>query len=76
MGVNVYIIDRFLSIYFLYQVLSGLYVMFSMFNGTSGLDYLESIPIFIHVTQYTFSYISIVHYLGLSIYCTYVSHAT
>ena len=50
--------------------------MFSMFIRTSGLDYSESYHIVIHVTQYTFSYISIVHYLGLSIYCTYVSHAT
>ena len=46
----------FLSI-FLYQVLSGLYVRFSMFNRTSGLDYLESNHIFTHTTQYTFSYI-------------------
>ena len=39
-----------------------------MFIGTSGLDYSESYHIVIHVTQYTFSYISIIHYLGLSIY--------
>ena len=48
-GINVYIVDRFLSILFLYQVLSGLYVMFSMFIRTSGLDYLESIHIFTHM---------------------------
>ena len=54
-GINVYIVDRFLSIY--YQVLSGLYVRFSMFIRTSGLDYLESIHIFTHTAQYTFSYI-------------------
>ena len=73
-GINIYIIDHFLSVCgFLYQVL---YIRFSMFIRTSGLDYSESYHIVIHVTQYTFSYISIIHYLGLSIYCTYVSHAT
>ena len=56
-GINVYIVDRFLSIFFLYQVLSGLYVRFSMFIRTSGLDYLESIHMFTHTAQYTFSYI-------------------
>ena len=50
-------VDRFLEYIFLYQVLSGLYVRFSMFIGTSGLDYLESIHIFTHTAQYTFSYI-------------------
>ena len=56
-GINVYIVDRFLEYIFLYQVLSGLYVRFSMFNRTSGLDYLESNHIVTHATQYTFSYI-------------------
>ena len=50
-------VDRFLEYIFLYQVLSGLYVRFSMFIKTSGLDYLESIHIFTHTAQYTFSYI-------------------
>ena len=39
-----------------------------MFIRTLGLDYSESYHIVIHVTQYIFSYISIIHYLGLSIY--------
>ena len=39
-----------------------------MFIRTSGLDYSESYHIVIHVIQYIFSYISIIHYLGLSIY--------
>ena len=56
-GINVYMVDRFLEYIFLYQVLSGLYVRFSMFNRTSGLDYLESNHIVTHITQYTFSYI-------------------
>ena len=52
-GINVYMVDRFLE----YIFISGLYVRFSMFNRTSGLDYLESNHIFTHTTQYTFSYI-------------------
>ena len=56
-GINVYMVDRFLEYIFLYQVLSGLYVRFSMFIRTSGLDYLESNHIFTHTAQYTFSYI-------------------
>ena len=56
-GINVYIIDRFLSIYFYircYQV----YMSGSVCSiRTSGLDYLESIHIFTHTAQYTFSYI-------------------
>ena len=39
-----------------------------MFIRTLGLDCSESYHIVIHVTQYIFSYISIIHYLGLSIY--------
>ena len=39
-----------------------------MFIRTLGLDYSESYHIVIHVTQHIFSYISIIHYLGLSIY--------
>ena len=50
-------VDRFLEYMFLYQVLSGLYVRFSMFIRTSGLDYLESIHIFTHTAQYSFLYI-------------------
>ena len=53
-----------------------MYIRFSMFIRTLGLDYSESYYVVIHVTQYIFSYITIIHYLGLSIYCTYVSHAT
>ena len=34
----------------------------------SGLDYSESSHIVIYITQVTCSYISIIHYLGLSIY--------
>ena len=56
-GINVYMVDRFLEYMLLYQVLSGLYVRFSMFNRTSGLDYSESNLIVTHTTQYTFSYI-------------------
>ena len=39
-----------------------------MFIRTSGFDFSESYHIVIHVTQYIFSYISIIHYLELSIY--------
>ena len=39
-----------------------------MFIRTLGLDYSESYHIVIHVTQHIFSYISIIHFLGLSIY--------
>ena len=60
----------FLSIWFLYQVLSGLYVRFSMFFRTSGLDYLESIHIFTHTAQYTFSYIN--RSLSLVIHILYI----
>ena len=54
-------VDRFLEYIFLYQVLSGLYVRFSMFIRTSGLDYLESIHIFTHTSSvYIFVHISFI----------------
>ena len=34
----------------------------------SGIDCSESFHIVIYMTQVTYSYISIIHYLGLSIY--------
>ena len=56
-GINVYMVDRVLSICFyirFYQV----YMSGSVCSiRTSGLDYLESIHIFTHTAQYTFSYI-------------------
>ena len=45
-------------------------------DRTSRLVYLQSDLIVTHTTQYTFSYIYIVHYLGLFILCKYVSDAT
>ena len=47
---------------------SGFYIRFCVFILLSGLDYSESFHIVIYMTQVTCSYISIIHYLGLSIY--------
>ena len=44
------------------------WIRVSIFILLSGLDYSESFHIVMYMTQVTCSYISIIHYLGLSIY--------
>ena len=56
--------------------ISGLYVRFCMFNGTSRFVYLQSDLIVTHITlSYIFVHI-FRHCIGLFIICKYVSHAT
>ena len=43
-------------------------IWFFLFNILSGLDYSKSCHMVIYMTQVTCSYISIIHYLGLSMY--------
>ena len=69
-GINVYMVDRFLEYIFLYQVLAGLYVRFSMFIRTSRFVYLQSDLI---VTHMPLSYIFVHIFVIVSGYSFYVN---
>ena len=72
-GINVYMVDRFIG----YIFISGFIcqVLYVQIEHQDLSIYSQILSLLIYHSV-TFSYIYIIHYIGLFILCKYVSHAT
>ena len=74
-GINVYMVDRFIVYVFLYQDFLCQVLCVQVEHQDLSI-YSQILSLLMHANSVTFSYIYIVHYIGLFILCKYVSHAT